>query len=486
MARLLGIASAGVCVIQFGACAQYQHYQPAPLASATEASAYGARRLDDPALAHILAAHGIPVRDSAWDSRQLALAALYFRPDLSEAQRALAATRAAEITAGVRPYPGVSASAERAARADEGHLTPWTFSLTTGFTFELGGKRAARVTRARVATLAARLRLESTAWQVIESARQTGIVAFGADVDLADAGAMAAALRTALGLLRDRYSEGQISRADLARSETDVQTAAVAAMQAAGARTDARSALARALAVSVRQVDQLPLRPALRAGCVTVDSLSLDTLETYALRTLPAVGAALADYAVAEADLRVQVAQQYPDVILGPGIAWGQGTRRWILSLGFPRIAIDRARGPIAEAAARRAVQAARVKVVQDAVLAAVDSGVASCWHVRREVEVADSLVRASGEQVALAQAAYQRGEIGRTELALTQLALVRAQRAQHQATQRTRAAGIALENATGMWLSGPPIEWRDIVIAPDEGVRSDRASSGGPPQHRK
>lgn len=472
--------------IQFGACARYQHYQPAPLAPADEASAYAARRLDDPVLARVLAAHGIPTRDSVWDSRQLALAALYFRPDLTEAERALAAAHAAEITAGVRPYPSVTITADRAAKADEGHTTPWSFSLASGFTLERGGKRGARIGRARAITLAARLRLESTAWQAIASARQAGVAALGADVDLVDVRAETTSLRAVLELLHGRYSEGQISRSDLARSETDVQTSSVAATQAAGARVDSRSALARALAVSVRQVDQLPIRADSRAACVAIDSLPVDTLETLSLRTLSVVGAALADYSVAEADLRVQIAQQYPDVVLGPGIAWEQGVRRWILSLGLPSIAIDRARGPIAEAVARRAVQAARVKLVQDAVLAAVDSGVATCRHVQREIVVADSLVRTSNEQVALAQAAYQRGEIGRTEIAVAQLASVRAERTRHQAAQRALAAGVALENATGLWLSGPSIDWRDIVIPPDDSVHSGRASSGIPQQKRR
>ena len=485
MIRLPSIASAGalgILTIPLGACAGYQHYQPAPLAPLDEARAYNARRLDDPALAHVLAAHGVPANDTAWDSRSLAIAALYFRPDLTEAQRALAAARAGETTAGARPYPSVTVTTNRAARADGGHATPWSFSLTAGFRLERGGKREARIARARAATLAVRLRLESAAWRIVQGARQAGVSAVGADVDFADAEREAAALRTVLQLLRGRYAEGQLPRTELARSATDVQTAAVGASQAARARTDARSTLARALAVPLRQVDQLPLRPEARSGCHAVDSRSLDTLQTLALRTLPGVGEALADYSVAEADLRVQIAQQYPDVVLGPGIAWEQGVQRWLLSFALPNIATDRARGPIAEAAARRAVQAARVRSVQDSVLTGVDSAVAACRHIDREVAVADSLVRSSGEQHALAQAAYQRGEIGQTEVAFAELGLVRTRRTQHQAAERALASGIALENAIGIWLSERAIPWQDLIVSPDS-IGSSRDSR---PDHRR
>lgn len=476
MARLPNIVSAGVLgilAIQLGACARYARYQPAPLMVTDEAGAYAARRLDDPGLARVLAAHGVATNDTAWDSRPLALAALYFRPALTEAQRSLEAARAGEISARTRPYPSASVVASRAGRASEGRSTPWSVSLATGLTLELGGKRDARIARARAGTLAARLRLESAAWRIAQEARASGTAAVGSDADLADARGELAQLRTLLDLLRGRFREGRIVRAELARSETDVQTSAVAATLALRARSDARAALARALAVPIREADRIPLRPDPRSACVVSDSLPIDTLDVLALWTHPLVGVALADYTVTEADLRGRIAQQYPDLVVGPGLAWDQGIGRWILSLALPGIPIDRARGPIAEAVARRAVQAARVTVVQDSVLAAVDSGVAACHSGAREVAVADSLVRSSAEQLRLTQAAYQRGETGQTETAFARLALIRAERARHQASQRTMAAGVALETATGVWLSGAPVDWRDL-IAPDDSASPD------------
>ena len=462
-----------VLAIQPAACARYQHYTATLINPLDEAREYSARRLDDPTLARILAAHGVPIEGTAWDSRQLALAALYFRPDLTEAERSLAAARAGEITAGVRPYPSVTATADQAAKVDEGRSTPWSFSLTTGITLELGGKRGARISRARAFTLGAQLRLETAAWQTISGTRRAASTALATEIDLADARAETAQLRSLLELLRSRYTEGQIARADLARSEIDVQTAGVVVTQASRARSDARSALARELAVPLRRVDQLPLAADPRSACAAVDSLPLDAMETLALRTLPVVGAALADYTVADGDLTLQIAQQYPDIVVGPGIAWAQGVQRWIVSLGLPSLPTDRNRGPIAEADAHRAVRAARVTVVQDSILAAVDSAIASCRHVRYEITVTDSLVRASAEQLRLARSAYQRGETGKTEVAFALVALTRAQRARNQAVQRAFLDGIALESATGASLSGPPIRWDDLLIPRDSTRRN-------------
>ena len=117
-------------------------------------------------------------------------------------------------------------------------------------------------------------------------------------------------------------------------------------------------------------------------------------------------------------------------------------------------------------------MRAARVTVVQDSILAAVDSATAACRHARYEITVTDSLVRASAEQLGFARAAYQRGETGKTEIAFAQVALTRAQRARNQAIQRALIDGIALESATGAWRSGPPIRWDDLLIPRDRTQR--------------
>jgi outer membrane protein TolC len=65
------------------------------------------------------------------------------------------------------------------------------------------------------------------------------------------------------------------------------------------------------------------------------------------------MGVALAQYAVAEADLRVEITKQYPDLELAPGYSWDQGciagSRRW-----HSNLLLNKNKGPIGEAIARR------------------------------------------------------------------------------------------------------------------------------------
>ena len=470
MRRPLRIVAA-VLVAPALACAHYQHYRPLGIEPQREAVRYRARRLDDSELVEYLNAHGARVTDTGWTSRELALVALYYRADLSELRGELAAARAAEITAGARPAPSAGFSLEHAAKVDEGKSTPWSVSLTAGLTIELGGKRAARIARARASALGARLRLDATGWGISQHARMAALEVAAGTQSLADQRVEVEQLRTVAQLLRTRFAAGEISGAEVARADADLQSASVQLAQSARATAEARSALAQALAIAPAAIESLAVEPDTRSACTVLDAIGRDSLEALALHSHDAVGVALADYAVAEADLRLAIAQQYPDITIGPGILWDEGVRHWVLSLATPQLPIQ-VTGPVAEALARRAAQAARVVVVADSVLATVDASASACGNVIPEVAVADSLVGETRRTLDLAANAYQRGEVGRTDVALAQLALVRAQHTRRIAALGSSTAGAALEGAVGQWLTGPSIRWPDLTITPSGDAR--------------
>ena len=444
------------------ACGRLTAYEAAPLLEPAAAN-FIRRSLADDDLRAFLSEQGAPPRPDGWTPRQLGLAALYFHPTLGSARAEVAAAEAAEVTAGSGPDVSITADISRAAKADEGKSTAWSYSLAAGLLFETGGKRNARLARARTATLQSRMQLESTAWQLAASAVQAAVRAFGAEEVVSDAERERSQTADVAGLVRARYQEGRVSLADVAQSEQDVRTALLRAVQARRARTDARLELARALLIPLRAVDSLVIAmPVSDAPCVA-SPIGFDSLSALALRNRADVGVAVTGYALAEADLRLEVARQYPDLTIGPGLAWDQGVFRWLLSLGSPGILQRIHRGPIAEAQARRSVQAARVESLQDSVLATVDSAVAACQTVAFEVSAAAAAERSAAEALRLSEAAYERGETGRTEVAFARLALVRSTNAVHAARRVGQQASATVETVQGGWLNGSP-RWPDVM----------------------
>jgi outer membrane protein TolC len=446
----LALAAVGACV----------RYSPAPLHPEASAAAFGARRLDAPELAQYLAEHGSRAPADGWAPADLALAALYWQPGLARARAAWHARQAGEITAGARPQP--------AAQSELGYATTsqvfesrWLASLGTIFTLELGGKRGARVAAARARTAAAEVDLDATAWRTVRAVREAAVELGAASERLADAGDEFERVRGFAGQLRRRYEEGAVGRGELVAIESEETAARSAVARERRNVTAARTALAKAVGVPAEALDSLRLRPDSAPACGTADS---DSLQRLALRRRPEIGGGLADYAVAEGDLRVAAADAAPDLGLGPAFAWDQGISRWSLLLNLPRIPLNRNRGPIAEATARRAEAAARFTELQQAVLADVGAAIAACRLAESEVAGADSVLAATRRRAEVGRAAYQRGELGAADLEPLELAETRAVRDLHAARQRAATAALGLEAATGAWPPGA-VQWPDPKV---------------------
>ena len=434
------------------------HYTPAPLDPAGTAQAYNERKLDAPELTEWLTEHGARPQGKAWTSADLALVALYYQPGVERARDAWLAARAAEVTAGARPQPDLQGELG-SATSSEVFQSRWYASVNAIFTLELGGKRGARVVAARARTAVAETDLEEMAWRTSRAVRAVAVELAAAQERRADAELGAQRTLAFAERLRRRYAEGTLSRSELAAVESEEADAHAVAVREQEAVSGAIEALARASGLPSRTLDSIPLGMDPPPTCPTTGP---DSLQALALRQRPEVGRGLAEYAVAEGELRVAVANAYPDLSLGPGFVWDQGVNRWSLLLGLPHIAFNRNRGPIGEAVARRQEAGARFSEKQQAVLEEVSAGVAACRLAVADVSGAESVREATARQAELARAAYDRGELSATALEPLELTETRALRDLHAARQRLATAGLAIETAIGAWPPGG-VRWPDL-----------------------
>lgn len=447
-------------------------YHPAPLQPIVTADRFAARRIDDPGLSRWLADQGAQPPADRWGPRAIALAAVYFNPAVDSARAALRAAEAAEITAGARPQPSVTASIGRAGRPDQGKTSPWTTSAALGVPVGVAGRVRARRAQARAGTLAAALGLQHVAWRVALDAAASAVRTHTAAHDVRLARQEQDTLAAILALLRAQYAQGSVSLAEVARAAADVRAAGVAASRGDQVLEQQRTALARAIGLPVDAAAGIRPGEARSSGCAVVDAIAPDSLRSLALHRRQDLGAAVARYAAAEAGLRLEVARQYPTVILGPGIAWNQGSLAWSLALTVPQLLLNHNRGPIAQAEAERLVEAARFARVQQRVIRDVGGARHACLAARARRAVADSLVIETRRELALAQSAYQRGETGRSAIAFAQLARIRATRSLDAASAAVALAGTAMDRALGGWLAAPPLTTGGLMDSPRQSQR--------------
>lgn len=440
------------CVALLAGCA---HYTPQPLDTTTMVDDWRGRTLADSALLRIVTERAGAPEGQAWTAAQLAAAAVERHADVAEAQAALEVARAGEITAGARPQPGLSGEIGRA--TDPGPFeSSWFGAVTLSVTIELGGKRGARIAAARARTATAAVNAVRAAWLVALGAHAAHAAAVAADSLVAAADREHHELSALMASARRRLDAGEVAPGELARLASEQAALEVERSRVTGQQERSRQDLARALAVPRAQLGYAVPRPDRVDGCRATSGIGMEELEARALVQRAEVGRALAAYATAEAELRLEVARTWPDLVLGPGFVWDGGVNRWNLLGALPRLPLNRNRGPIAEATARREAAGVHVGAMQQAVLADVATARAACAGALLEMTTADSALGAlSGEAAAVARA-VERGERGERDRLAMALVQARAARVRQLAAARAAEAGLALERAVGGWLAEP------------------------------
>jgi outer membrane protein TolC len=383
---------------------------------------------------------------AAFDLKSLTLAALYFHPDLQVARARVATARAAEITAGARPNPTAALLPTWVVSSFPGE-TPWLFGASFDVPIETAGKRGRRIELARALTADTRLGFSETAWDIRSRLRQALVEFFCAQRALELFQAEAQTQSQLTNLLQKRVEAGETSRFELTLARTQSLNAALALRAAQTRQADARLAVASALGMPAAALEKTTF--AWPRFDEPPANISTAALQSAAVLGRVDVARALAQYAAAEAALRLETARQYPDIHLSPGYEFDQGEHKFSIGPSISLPIFDRNQGPIAEASARRDQAAANFLAVQTAAIQEVEKA-ATDYHAAL-AEWAEADHTAQTVQRELAGAAEQQmrsGEADRLSLFYAQLQRDAALRARLEALRKVQDALGALEDA--------------------------------------
>lgn len=439
--------SAYALLLMVCGCAPYK-YHPAPVSPPALAHQLEARKLDDAALrAWMQKETGFhpstwPLR--SWNLRDLTLVAFYFNPALKVARARVAEADAAIITAGQKPNPSVSA-----------HLggetlpsSPWLAGLGFSLPIETAGKRGYRITEAQRLADVARWNLATAAWIVRAQVRSALVEYLAAQRNLGLLQNEERVRSEQVKLLEQRLAVGMIPRpeVDLARIQ---QTQTLLAVRTAEGRQDqARVSLAAAIGVPVTALNSVQVAWPEFDDLPSIASLTPSQIQEDAVLSRLDIRQALAQYAAADAALRLEAARQYPNLDLGPSWAYEEGAHLFSLDAGSVLPIRNQNQGPIAEAKARREEMAANFVSVQTAGIAASEQALAKYKSALSEMAQARQLLQQSRAQEQATQKALDSGQSDRVALNGTQLQTAVNALAQLNALDKAQQAMGALENA--------------------------------------
>jgi cobalt-zinc-cadmium efflux system outer membrane protein len=450
------------CASSVVACASYL---PQPLAPAETASALDGRTLDDRRLQKFIAAslergeNSDPV--STWDLSTLTLAAIYYHRDLDIAHAKLAVAKADAITARQRPNPTLNFTSAFGQAAVAGAIPAGAAPLTIGpvvdFIVETAGKREYRTEQARHLEESARWDLATAGWQVRGRVRDALLDLWVAQRRLSLTGRRLELQEQLVGLLERRFAQGEASSLDVARERINRAQITLAARDLERSRAEARVQLASAIGIAVEALgnanlsfDAFDRPPAMPAGVAGGE------LRREALTKRTDVQAALGEYGAAQSALQLEIANQYPNVRLGPGYNYDLGNNKYILGIGADVPFFHQNQGPIAKALANRQQALASFIAVQAQIIGAVDQAEAAYGTATRTVATADALLADEERLERQVEGAFRAGQVDRPTLVAAQLGAAATAVSRFDALVQQMQAIGALEDALQQPLLDP------------------------------
>jgi len=383
MKRLLLLSTLGAFAL--GGCVAFKDR---PLSAMQTADSFQGRSLSDAGLRQFLAEQG--AGGGSWNVDRLALAAAYFHPAVRVARAQAEEARAGVVTAAQRPNPTLTFSPQYS--ANPGSLSPWIVMPQLNVPIETAGKRGKRVVGAQTRAQAAQLRVAAVAWDARTLVRAAMLDLYGSQENLRLLATEVALHDEALWKLDTRVKAGDAPAFELNQARLGLNRSMLAQHDAQRLAATARERLASAVGVPPAVLDAVRLD---FSAFESLPAVADANARRRALTHRSDLLAALADYAAADADLRIEIARQFPDIQLQPSYEFDQGENRWGLGLQVQLPILNQNRGPIAEADARRKTAGERFEARQAAVFGEI--GAASAAYRTAAAKVATA-TRLAGE----------------------------------------------------------------------------------------
>ncbi len=414
------------------------------------AAAFEARSLTNDGLRCFFETNHVPLPSlgDSWNLKALTLVAFYYQPTLAEARAQLLVVQAARITAGGRPNPSITATPGYDAGIPA-NPSPWLVPVTMDWPIETAGKRRKRIEQSEHLAEAARWNLVGTVWQVRSRVRATLVNLHGARQTEQLLAKQITTQSNIVRLLEGQLAAGSGSSFEVTQARVALDTAQLAWQEARSQARLARVELVNALGV-----------PALALEGVEFSFADLDEfphelteveVQRQALLNRSDVRGALAEYAASQSALQREIANQYPDLHLGPGYAWNAGSagdNQWSLGATLSLPILNQNQGPIAEAEARRAQAAAHFMVVQANTIGEINTALTGYEAAATQAATAQALLRSLQQRLDSIQAQAQAGASDPLSVASTEVEFTTGAQSQLTAQIKAQQALGQLEDA--------------------------------------
>ncbi len=439
----------GACIAIIVSACSFQQYTAKPINQIASVERFQQK---DPASAgfqQYLLSNGYPEKNlplQQWDADDLTFCALYFHPSLDVARAQWRLAEQAEASAAERPIPSLNGHFANSNQAN-GDNSPYAFGLSIDIPIETANKRDIRIENARHLSIAAKLEIAQTAWQLRKDVVQSLNDYQFNQQQIIFLTNEEARRKEIVAIYQKRVDLGAASNVELSTAKLLLQTITSELNAKKYSRLVLRSKLASSTGLPLTKIEAMHFVPDADSQ-KEVGFPPSGNLQTTALLNRLDIRIALERYAVSEAKLKLEIAKQYPNLVISPGYAYEFGDSIWSLGLSGLLTILNKNKLAIAEATQLREVEATQFEALQAKTIAQADTANMELMLAKQALDNQQKLREQQQLNTQRSERKFKAGEIDRLELAFNELENINADKSVALLQFQLKTAQNQLENA--------------------------------------
>jgi len=327
-------------LVLFLSSCSFISYEPHPLANEKIIEKISLKDPGDPEFKSFLLNQGLkddqlPIKE--WGLNELMLCALFFNPKIEIAKKEWSIAKDQESIASIKPPSSLGLDAGREGNNQDKSKKALGINFST--LFETANKAKIREEKAINQTLIKRLELRKLAWDIKTELTSTYLEYQKSLLNIQVIKGEVKMQNDILNMLKKRKVAGIASSSELDLSQLELNKNIQKLNDEQIRVSELKAMLGKITGLTPEKFNLLTLVPLNLDSFINEFDIALNNesnkekLNNLGIYNRIDLRIALAQYALAESKLKLQIAEQYPDITFSPAYLYDYGASKWILGL---------------------------------------------------------------------------------------------------------------------------------------------------------
>lgn len=363
-------------ILLFLSNCSFVSYETRPLAGEKIVEKINAKDQEDPTFREFLKNQGmkddqIPIKE--WGLNELMLASLFFNPKIEIAKKEWGIAKDQESIAAIKPSSSVGLDLGQ----ESNHIDKSGKGRGINFStlFETANKAKIREEKAVNQTLIKRLELRKLAWDIKTELTSTYLLYQKSLLNIQAIRSEVKMQNDIVNMLKKRKMAGIASSSELDLSQLELNKNIQKLNDEQIQIVELRAKLGKITGLTPEKFNLLTLAPLNTDTFINEFDLILNNessrnkLNNLGIYNRIDLRIALAQYALAESKLKLQIAEQYPDITFSPAYLYDYGASKWILGLSTLIPSVSKNKALINEAKKISDIEVLSIEKLQTSIL---------------------------------------------------------------------------------------------------------------------